>query len=127
MVFSCGCWCKGAMLHIKVQMYCHRKIRATLLDKIMVYYPSTGKEYPMAKRKRRNFTPSLKPKLFLRLSMVKVRRSPSCVGDTTSAMNNFQNGSDSSLKMRRPSLNLLISSRTLLRSGLHTLSNSLGG
>ena len=39
--------------------------------------------------KRKTFTPSLKPKLSLRLSAVKVPKQK-CVGDITSAMNNFQ-------------------------------------
>ena len=70
--------------------------------------------------------PSLKPKLFLRLSAVKVPKQK-CVGDITSAMNNFQSGSDSFLKMRRPSLNPLINSLMPLWSGSLNLSNSLDG
>ena len=68
--------------------------------------------------------PSIKPKLFLRHSAVKVRKQK-CVGDTTSAMNNFQSGSDSFLKMRRPSLNPLINTLMPMRSGLPNLSNLL--
>ena len=67
------------------------------------------------------------PKLFLRLSAVKVPKQK-CVGNPiTSAMNNFQSGSDSFLKMRRPSLNPLINSLMPLRSESPNLSNSLGG
>ena len=70
---------------------------------------------------------SLKPKLFLRLSVVKVPKQ-NCVVDTTSVMNNSRSGSDSSLKMRKPlSLNPLISSLMPLPSALRTLSNSLVG
>ena len=43
----------------------------------------------MPKRKRRNFTPSLKWKLFLKHSMVKVRKW-NCVTAITSAKNNSQ-------------------------------------
>ena len=81
----------------------------------------------MAKRKRRNFTPEFKAEVvLLRHSAVKVRKQK-CVDDITSAMNNFQSGSDSFLKMPQPSLNLLINSLMPLRSGSPNLSNSLGG
>ena len=80
----------------------------------------------MAKRKRRNFTPEFKAEVVLEVSAVKVPKQK-CVGDITSAMNNFQSGSDSFLKMRRPSLNPLINSLMPLRSGSPNLSNSLGG
>ena len=68
------------------------------------------------------------PKLFLRLSAVKVPKQK-CVGNPiTSAMNNFQSGSDSFLKMRKPpSLNPLINSLMPLRSESPNLSNLLGG
>ena len=80
----------------------------------------------MAKRKRRNFTPEFKAEVVLE-ALSGGSSQAECVDDITSAMNNFQSGSDSFLKMPQPSLNLLINSLMPLRSGSPNLSNSLGG
>ena len=78
----------------------------------------------MAKRKRRNFTPEFKAEVVLE-ALSGESSQADCVGDTTSAMNNFQSGSDSFLKMLRPFLNPLINSLIPMRSGSPNLSNLL--
>ena len=90
-------------------LYCHRKFGP--LSKTRLWYNIHLLERSIRWRNANEETslPSLKPKLFLRHSAVKVRQQK-CVGDITSAMNNFQSGSASFLKMRRPSLNPLINS-----------------
>ena len=110
----------------RMELYCHRKFGP--LSKTRLWYNIHLLERSIRWRNENEETspPSLKPKLFLRLSAVKVPKQK-CVGDITSAMNNFQSGSDSFLKKRRPSLNPLINSLMPLRSGSPNLSNSLGG
>ena len=109
-------------------LYCHRKFGP--LSKTRLWYNIHLLERSIRWRNANEETsrPSLKPKLFLRHSAVKLHKQK-CVGNPiTSAMNNFQSGSDSFLKMRKPpSLNLLINSLMPLRSGSPNLSNSLGG
>ena len=113
-------------LEIGKALYCHRKFGP--LSKTRLWYNIHLLERSIRWRNENEETslPSLKPKLFLRLSAVKVPKQK-CVGDITSAMNNFQSGSDSFLKMRRPSLNPLINSLMPLRSESPNLSNLLGG
>ncbi len=107
-------------------MYCHRKFGP--LPKTRLWYNIHLLERSIRWQNENEETsrPSLKPKLFLRHSAVKVHKQK-CVGDTISAMNNFQSGSDSFLKMRRPSLNPLINTLMPMRSGLPNLSNLLDG
>ena len=107
-------------------LYCHRKFGP--LSKTRLWYNIHLLERSIRWRNANEETslPSLKPKLFLRHSAVKVRQQK-CVGDITSAMNNFQSGSASFLKMRRPSLNPLINSLMPMRSGSPNLSNLLDG
>ena len=83
----------------------------------------------MAKRKRRNFTPEFKAEVVLEALSGESSQAELCRRHT-SAMNNFQSGSDSFLKMRCPSLNPLINTiNTLmpLRSGSPNLNNLLDG
>ena len=90
-------------------LYCHRKFGP--LSKTRLWYNIYLLERSIRWRNENEETslPSSKPKLFLRHLRVKVHKR-NCVGDTTSAMNNSQSGSDNFLKMQRPSLNPLISS-----------------
>ena len=79
-------------------LYCHRKFGP--LSKTRLWYNIHLLERSIRWRNANEETslPSLKPKLFLRHSAVEVRKQK-CVDDITSAMNNFQSGSDSFLKM----------------------------
>ena len=82
-------------------LHCYRKFGP--LSKTRLWYNIDLLERSIRWRNANEETspPSLKQKLFLRHSAVKVHKQK-CVGDTTSAMNNFQSGSDSFLKMRKP-------------------------
>ena len=69
--------------------------------------------------------PNLRLKLLLRHLWVKVRKQ-NCVGDTTSATNNYRSGNTNCLTMRRFSLNPLISNPPTLSNGLLNWSSWLG-
>ena len=74
--------------------------------------------------KRRNFTPEFKAEVVLEALCGQSSQADS-VANITSAMFNSQSGNANFLKMRQPSLNLLISRRMRLRSVLLNLNNLL--
>ena len=76
--------------------------------------------------KRRRFTPQFKAEVVIEALMGQSSQAENCVGDTTSATNNYRSGNTNCLTMRRFSLNPLISNPTTLSNGLLNWSNWLG-
>ena len=107
-------------------LYCHRKTGPLSKTRLCYNTISQKGEFPMAKRKRRTFSPEFKAEVVLEALRVKAPKR-NCVSDTTSAKSNSQSGNSNSLKTRHLSLSRGISRPRRLRSGSRNWSNSLAG
>ena len=87
-------------------LYCHRKCRP--LSKPRLWYTNNLTERRIRWQNEEDSPLSLKPKLFLKHSAVKVDKQ-NCVDAITSVPTNSQSGSSNFLRMQRVSLNRQIS------------------